>query len=104
MINISFHERILAKSVQISFYLAIFIQAMSGWIMSVASRHIPQWWGLFAATLPIDPNRSLAHLNDQIHSILGWIIVGLICLHVIGALKHHWINQDNTLNRMLLRF
>ena len=102
--EISRPEKWLARTVQISFYCVIFLQCVSGWVMSVASRHAPYFWGLFPATLPIDPNRRLAHLNDQLHSILGWIILGLVCLHVLGALKHHWLNKDNTLNRMILRF
>jgi cytochrome b561 len=39
---------------------------------------------------------------QQIHSLLGWMLAGIIALHVLGALKHHLIDRDATLRRMLL--
>jgi len=36
-----------------------------------------------------------------IHAWLGYLLLGLILLHVTGALKHHFIDRDATLVRML---
>jgi cytochrome b561 len=35
------------------------------------------------------------------HSALAWFAIGLLGLHVAGALKHHFINRDSVLWRML---
>lgn len=40
-------------------------------------------------------------LGLAIHIYAGYFISGLIVLHVLGALKHHFIDHDGTLRRML---
>ena len=37
------------------------------------------------------------------HALLASAIAGLVALHVAGALKHHWINRDDAVTRMLPR-
>lgn len=37
----------------------------------------------------------------QIHSTLAFVLIGFVTLHVAGALKHHLIDHDGTLRRML---
>ncbi len=34
------------------------------------------------------------------HTALGWLLLALIVLHIVGALKHHIIDRDDTLKRM----
>lgn len=46
-------------------------------------------------------NESLATLGGAIHGIAGKLIIAALILHIIGALKHHIIDKDNTLKRML---
>lgn len=70
--------------------------------MSVAADRIPNYFGLFKAPLPwIEPNKSLAKLMAESHEIIAWILIAFITLHVLGALKHHFIDKDNVLKRML---
>ncbi|NTS76330.1 cytochrome b [Catenovulum sp. SM1970] len=40
-------------------------------------------------------------IGQQIHVYLGYAMVALVSLHVLAALKHHFIDKDNTLTRML---
>ncbi len=49
-------------------------------------------------TTPI--NESIAGLGHQIHGTLMWVLIALIVLHVAGALKHHFIDKDETITRM----
>ena len=35
------------------------------------------------------------------HSIIAWILVGFVSVHVLGAFKHLWIDQDGVFQRML---
>jgi cytochrome b561 len=35
------------------------------------------------------------------HRYLGYALMTLIVLHIAGALKHHFIDRDQTLKRML---
>lgn len=36
-----------------------------------------------------------------IHGWAGWILVAIVVLHFAGALKHHLVDRDGTLRRML---
>ena len=49
--------------------------------------------------LPI--NKSLAAFSHSVHHWLGEAMIVAVILHVIGALKHHLIDRDGTLRRML---
>lgn len=42
-----------------------------------------------------------AEVGEQGHEINGYLLMGTIVLHVLGALKHHTIDKDGTLRRML---
>lgn len=45
----------------------------------------------------------LAQLGHTAHEWLGYLLVGTIILHIAGALKHHLVDKDRTLLRMLGR-
>lgn len=95
-------ERVLSKVVQYGFYLLIILMSMSGWIASVAGGWIPSFFGLFNVPLPgIGINKPLEHFMAESHEFLAWVIIAFITLHVVGALKHHFIDKDNVLKRML---
>lgn len=94
-------EKVLARVVQYSLYIFLITMALCGWIMSVAAERIPSYFGLFNASLPIEPNKALAKLMNQSHKTIAWILIALVALHIIGAIKHHFIDKDNVLKRML---
>lgn len=43
------------------------------------------------------------NIGRQIHIYLGVIFTALVCLHILAALKHHFLDKDLTLKRMLSR-
>ena len=45
----------------------------------------------------------LSELGQITHEWLGYLLVGALVLHILGALKHHLIDKDRTLSRMLGR-
>lgn len=40
----------------------------------------------------------------ELHDWVGWLIILLIVVHVLGALMHHYLAKDDTLRRMMFRF
>ena len=95
-------EKVLSRFVQYSFYLLLLIMPLSGWIMSVAGNKIPVYFGMFKAPLPwIESNKQLAKVMDKTHEVIAWILIAFIVLHILGALKHHFIDKDNILRTML---
>lgn len=67
-----------------------------GWVM-VAGNKNP----VTGQTAPI--HAGLAELGEFTHEWLGYVLVVAITLHLAGALKHHWLDKDRTLLRMLGR-
>lgn len=47
------------------------------------------------------PDPQLKNLTDDLHVTLAWVLFGVAALHVAGTLKHHFLDHDDTLRRML---
>ncbi len=83
-------------------YLCIIAQPSSGLIMTLASGHALKFYGL--PILPSLPEKkSLAGAAAGVHSILPWLLLLLLGLHIGAALYHYFIMRDHILQRMLGR-
>jgi cytochrome b561 len=99
--KLPFWERKLARFVQYSFYFVLILMPLSGWIMSTAEGYIPSFFGIDNFAFPgIEKNKEIAHFFKESHYYLAWIIGGLIVLHIMGNLKHLFINKDGIVGRM----
>jgi cytochrome b561 len=49
----------------------------------------------------IPRNEALHDFLQKVHIVFAWILAGAFALHGCGALKHHLIDRDGTLRRML---
>ncbi|MDB5858543.1 MAG: putative cytochrome [Ramlibacter sp.] len=56
----------------------------------------------FGAPLPAwaTPARATSELFFEIHSLLVWVLVALVALHVLAALKHLLLDRDEVFRRM----
>ena len=91
-------ERKAAGAVHILFYVMLLALPLSGWIMeSVGTRPI-HFWGLvwphapgLELLLEGRDRRAFKEMVEQAHgSPMVWAMIGLIALHVLGALKHQF--------------
>ena len=48
-----------------------------------------------------DTKEKLSGLTVGLHWLVGRIMIAAVLLHVAGALKHHFVDKDGTLRRML---
>jgi cytochrome b561 len=94
-------EAIAARCTHWIFYLLMLALPITGWIMSSAAGLPVSFFGLFVLPDIISSNETVRMLFQQIHEWLGYAIIGFICLHVAAALKHHFINKDDIMRRML---
>lgn len=94
-------ERVLATLTHALLYLSLLLMPLSGWVMSSAKGFSVSVFGLF--TLPdfVRPDDGLAELMVRIHVVTAYALIVLIFLHVAGAVKHHLIDRDDTLLRMM---
>lgn len=90
-----------AEVVHQLFYLLVILIAVSGYLISTAEGQGIDVFGLF--TVPaLDWGFELqADRAGDIHAALAWALIILAALHITAAFKHHFINHDNTLKRML---
>jgi cytochrome b561 len=58
------------------------------------------FFGLFALDLPITDSKALSGFGHEGHEILTKPLVILIFLHVLGALKHQFMDRLPFLQRM----
>lgn len=97
-------EVYLARIVQWSLYFFILAMALSGWIMVTAAGNPPNFFGLIHLPFPgIDVDKALADLLVILHKRIAWVLIGLIVIHILGALKNHFINKNDVLRSMLPR-
>lgn len=90
-----------ARAVHLALYVLIMMIPMSGWwLNSVAGKPL-QFFKQFNLPAIAEANPDLKHQAHETHEYLFWILIVLLVVHVGGALKHHLIDRDNTLRRML---
>lgn len=94
-------EKKLAHIVHSLLYLMLFAIMISGYLISTADSRPIEVFGLFAVPaypLGIEQQEEIAGI---IHWYLALTMMGIVGLHAAGALKHHIIDKDQTLKRML---
>jgi cytochrome b561/polyisoprenoid-binding protein YceI len=96
-------EDTLAKIVHFSLYACVFLMPLSGWIMSSAGGFPAEFFGLFALPAIVPKNEGIFEVARNVHGFTAWSILGLLALHFAGAFKHHFLDRDETLQRMTSR-
>ncbi|SDK49922.1 cytochrome b561 [Methylophilus rhizosphaerae] len=94
-------ERKLATATHHCLYLLMVAMPLSGVLMTLYSKFGLKWFGLdvFGGL----DNASLRDFFKESHELFANILLALFILHVVGALKHRFIDKDQTLSRMTLK-
>ncbi|AMC33415.1 cytochrome b [Janthinobacterium sp. B9-8] len=91
----------LSTGVHHLLYLLMFAMPLSGWLMSSAKGFPVVYLGLWQMPDLIAKNAELADLFANSHGLFATALLVLIGLHAAAALKHHFIDKDAILARML---
>jgi cytochrome b561 len=94
-------QRLAAKAVHVALYALMFSMPLSGWLMSSAYGFSVSFFGLFTMPDLIAPDKELAHFFNELHELGMIAFFACIGLHTAAALKHHVVDKDATLRRML---
>lgn len=103
-------EHLAGKVVHWLLLLATLLMPLSGILMAVAGGYGLHLFGIELVAETPDPNNpeealalspALAQLGEAIHGLGGILLPVAIALHIVGALKHHVVDKDETLRRML---
>ncbi|GAC1623136.1 MAG: cytochrome b [Nevskia sp.] len=92
-----------ARLGHLGLYLLMLAIPLSGWLYSSASGYPVVYFGIKALQLPdlVAKNKALAGTLKQVHQLLNWTLAALVAVHVAAAIKHQWLDRDDTLRRML---
>lgn len=82
-------------------YSLLLLMPMFGWLMSSARNFPVSWFGKFTFPDLIGPNETAYRFFHEGHELLSQVLFYLAIIHVIAALKHHFIDRDDVLTRML---
>jgi len=100
-LNIPLLEKIAARAVHWLFYVFMFALPITGWFITSAAGLPVSFFGLFVLPNLVSPDPQSLALYQQIHKWLGYGLIATFFLHSAAALKHHFINKDDILRRML---
>jgi cytochrome b561 len=82
-------------------YVLMIAIPLSGWLMSSAKGFQTVWFGVLPIPDLLDKNKETGDLLQTLHMGLNLLFVAVITGHIGAALKHHFIDKDDILKRML---
>ena len=90
-----------ADGTHILLYILIFGVPISGYLYTLAAGIPVVYLGLFQLPVFMGPNPELKPILKTIHYVLNMTMAVAVAAHVAAALKHHFIDRDDVLKRML---
>ncbi len=91
-----------ARAAHIALLVLILAMPVSGYIHASTGGYAVSLFGLFE--LPALPqSKGVSEIMFEVHETLADLLMVVIVVHVAAALKHHVVDKDATLKRMLGR-
>lgn len=91
----------IAEGMHYLLYVLIFAVPISGYLYSYAAGVPVVYLGLWQMPAPIAPDPELKATLKTVHYVLTMTMAAAVVAHALAALKHHFIDRDVTLKRML---
>ena len=82
-------------------YLLFFATPLSGWLFSSASGFQTVYLGVLPIPDLLAKNKEVADILQLVHHWIAGTLAALVALHTLAALKHHFVDRDDVLVRML---
>ncbi len=93
-------ERRAAHLGHLGLYVLMFATTLTGWAMAGTGR-TPLKQDLLGIGIPLlTQDRSLRPLLEDTHKYLAYILAALVLVHLVGALRHHFVKKNTVLRRM----
>ncbi len=94
-------EHLTAKWVKGLFYILVSVMVVTGYLMATADGEVLVLFEVIK--LPALSHFSASQVDTMgwIHESVSYATMLLLVLHVAGALKHHFVDKDATLKRMI---
>ena len=95
------YEIKLAQLIQLSMYLILLICCISGMIISTTKEAVLSFFGLFDVPTLYTVGKEQVIFIEQVHEYSTLTLIVLASLHMLAAFKHHFLDKDGTLTRIL---
>ena len=102
--GMAWYERIGARISHIGFYVLMIGMPIGGYVNASAygaEQPILLFNALELPKIPVPQTEGFQSATSALHSAGGWAILALLALHAGAALKHHFVNRDDVLTRMI---
>mgnify|MGYP001765934281 CR=1 FL=1 len=90
-----------AHAGHLALYLLMIAIPLTGWLMSSAKGFQTVYFGVLPIPDLLDKNKELGDLLALVHKSLNLLFIAVLAGHIGAALKHHFIDKDDILTRML---
>ena len=89
-------EKIIAAIVKITLYILLIAYIVTGYVSASGLRSTELLFPINVAFARSD----LGDLFMEAHFALKWVLLVVLALHLLGTLKHSFIDRDNTLRNI----
>ena len=93
--------RVAAHAAHWVLYALMIMIPLSGWLMSSAKGFQTVWFGVLPLPDLVAKDKALGDLLQEVHQVLNFTLLFLVIAHAFAALKHHFVDRDDVLTRML---
>lgn len=94
-------QRSAAHALHGLLYVLIFAVPISGYFYTLAAGVPVVYLGVLKLPVLIDANPALKPVLKAVHYWLNMVLLAAVVVHVGAALKHHFVDRDGVLRRML---
>jgi cytochrome b561 len=94
-------QRRAAHTAHVLLYVLIVAVPFSGWVYSSAVGVPTVYLGVWQLPDLVSRNRELADALKLVHRTLAYALTALVVVHVGAALKHHFVDRDGVLARIV---
>ncbi|MDN4503633.1 cytochrome b [Alteromonadaceae bacterium BrNp21-10] len=94
-------EQIAAFAAHTILYLLLFVLFTAGYLLTTADGRGIEVFNWFTLPSMGELFEKQEQLSGDIHEFAAYGLIALALIHALAAFKHHFINKDETLNRML---
>ncbi len=97
-------ERLLAGLIHKLFYVLIIALPLTGYLMVqtfTGGMGIDMFGAGQFPGIAMAKDKPASELFGELHEVISYVMAALLALHVAGAWKHHLVDRDGTMGRML---
>ena len=93
-------QALAAHGAHVLLYLLMLALFVSGYLISTADGRAIEVFSWFSVPATLTGNNQ-EDVAGMVHEWLAWGLIALVVVHAMAALKHHFVDRDATLKRMI---